>query len=80
MYCNPKEHNKYIGKYKDVIEKSIYNKRGWYRVQEMFKANMTATLSKLSDRLPFSLKKAIKQLHELFKINFEVQDLDHQTK
>jgi len=41
---------------------------------------MTATLSKLSDRLPFSLKKAIKQLHELFKINFEVQDLDQQTK
>eukprot|EP00354_Favella_ehrenbergii_P005229 CAMPEP_0170474968 /NCGR_PEP_ID=MMETSP0123-20130129/16700_1 /TAXON_ID=182087 /ORGANISM="Favella ehrenbergii, Strain Fehren 1" /LENGTH=126 /DNA_ID=CAMNT_0010745171 /DNA_START=282 /DNA_END=662 /DNA_ORIENTATION=+ len=77
-YCHENA-EKYTGKYKDLIEESLYSEEDWYKMRYTLKKIADEKISQLQTNLPFSIRKAAANLHDNFKKFLEVQDLDEQT-
>ena len=71
---------KYSNKHKDLIEKALYGGTAWHKLRDRIYEKTEQDLKIIEKEMPFSIKKASKQLHEQFTRFLDVRDLDEKTE
>ena len=79
MYCDTKENPKYPAKHKELIERALYGDQGWYKLKDKLLKVNDLNLDNLDMALPYSIKKAARELHDHFSNVLQVQDIDERT-
>ena len=69
--------NRFLGKHREMAEKALFGNSTWYKMREQIKDLKQDYLNELSDpKLPFSIQKAAKKLHEAVMQNLDLDELE----
>ena len=78
-YCSGDENPKYSNKHRDLIEKALYSDKGWHKLRKQMLMVGDRRVEKLNTAIPFSIRKAVEELHQSFKDYLNVSDLEELT-
>ena len=79
MYCDGENNPRYPSKYKVLIERAQFGEQGWHKLKDRLLKVNDKNMGNLDVALPYSIKKAAKELHQYFSNTLTVQDLDEHT-
>ena len=77
-YCGD-DNPKYAHKYRDLIEKALYSSKGWHKLRNDVLLVGELRKDKIDTSVPFSIKKAVEELHKHFKEYLDFSDLEELT-